>query len=105
MNIHSDFTSSAATRTYDATVTFANKKLIQGNAIYSSGDTLGKERIVHCMITNQEWAATEIKDSCEFPFTTPATTKEGLELQIKNSELKPVNKTCGHDDLCYTLVQ
>lgn len=108
IKIRGDFTSSGAQRNYDASLIFKNNVLVDGAESYYVGQGGGCkencERINSCKIINGEWVDTTGLSNCniDYPFI-PATTREGIEEQIKSKDLTPMNK-CGHLDICYEIL-
>ena len=108
IKIRGDLTSSGAQRDYYSSLTFVNNILVEGTETYyvgqGGGCTTNCDRVNSCKILNGEWFDASGKSNCkiDYPFL-PATTKKGIEKQIKSKELKPLNR-CGHLDLCYEIL-
>jgi len=108
LKINGDFTSSGAQRNYDAKLIFIDNILTEGTESYyvgqGGGCTNDCERISSCSVLNGNWVDDNGGGNCkiDYPFI-PATTKTGIEKQIKLGKIIPSTK-CGHLDICYEIL-
>ena len=98
-----DFTSSGATRKYEAVLIFFGNSLVKGKCIYNVGEgggcTSNCEKTTKCIIQNQNWIDSESGGECSIYNYIP-TNRSELEDKIKTGEIKSFRQ-CGHSELCY----
>lgn len=114
IKLYADFSSSGASRYYNAILTFQNNKLISGWEREEVWSGSGSHRIYECIVdpTSLTWIDKETSEECEIfkLFITeqygtefPPLQKELLEKEINSEEIiKPSNR-CFHGDICYEM--
>jgi hypothetical protein len=110
-----DTTSSAATREYQASLSFASGVLVRGSQIYD----FAHDQNIHteCVWTNGQWLETTNKPCTlqimyfhSSPDGTQSgvsgllpTTKEEIESRIKSGDIKICPEGSRHDTFCYKI--
>lgn len=111
-----DFTSSAAGRNYEGTITFKNNVAVSGVQTYSAdgstytydknGQTKSWNSFYECRIQDGQWLNTDGKP-CEAKLLGGGyleSSRELIQEQIRSGALKPM-KECQHLDLCYEIIR
>ena len=102
-----DFTSSGATRKFEASLIFVEDNLASGGIAYYSASSLKEDR-TDCMYDNRKWVDTKTKGTCKlasYLYDYVPNTKGDFEKKIKTGLIKPLNGVCGHNDVCYELIK
>ena len=115
VNIYADFTSSGASRNYNATLAFKENKLVDGWSRYGSDNINGIHIEHECIadLSSLTWIDAETNQTCDDSLKIiPANdmqnqfvplTKEGIQKLIDDGTLKPAEK-CLHGDICYEIL-
>jgi hypothetical protein len=97
IKFYGDWTSSGASRTYNATLTFADNKLTYGWQRYESWDVLNRHNIYECTADteNLTWIDSATGGDCGYQHEVVPLTKVQLEETIKTNNdwvNKPLDK-------------
>jgi hypothetical protein len=116
IKIYADFTSSGASRNYNATLAFIEGKLVDGWSKYVSDDINGIHIEHECVadLSSMTWIDAKTNQTCDdsLKIISPGEgienvfvplTKEGIQKIIDGGTLKPAEK-CLHGDICYDLL-
>lgn len=105
ITIKGDYTSSGASRNYDATIVFVNNKVQNGTQHYFVGEGGGCQSNCNhettCTVENQKWIDSTNGGECSLGHNE-YLSKEGIQVQINEKNLKPM-QICGHLDTCYEI--
>jgi hypothetical protein len=106
MTFRGDFTSSGATRNYEATLSFKDNILVSGTEKYfvgqGGGCTTNCDRTDTCKISNQKWVDSISGGVCKIEQYIPLTLEE-IKEKIKIKEINPTSN-CGRFDICYEII-
>lgn len=107
IKISGDFTSSGASRNYDANIVFRDNKVFSGSQKYFVGEGGGcRENCEHltlCSIKDSKWVDSTTGGDCTLG-KNEYLSKDSLVSLIKENKLKPM-RSCGHLDVCYEITK
>lgn len=105
LKISGDYTSSGASRNYDASIVYKDGVAVSGTQTYFVGEGGGCQtncnRTTTCNIVNQKWIDSISLEECSLGHNE-YLSKAGVDAAIKEQKLKPISN-CGHLDTCYEL--
>lgn len=106
IKISGNYSSSGASRKYDASIVYKKGVAVSGTQQYSvwegGGCTENCNRQTTCIVSNQKWIDSISGGECNLGHDI-YLSKAGIVAEIENKELKSI-KDCSHSDTCYQVL-